>query len=106
MNFPPSGILSTVICPGFATHGGIYDEMVKATGKKTPTLLGGTTAEAVAAAIERAIRKAPARNHAELPGDASCVSFSGCLSKARRDADSLNDAEIPETRGLHQKIAS
>jgi short-subunit dehydrogenase len=55
----PAGILSTVICPGFATHGGIYDEMVKATGKKTPSLLGGTTAEAVAAAIERAIRKAP-----------------------------------------------
>jgi short-subunit dehydrogenase len=55
----PAGILSTVICPGFATHGGIYDEMVKATGKKAPTLLGGTTAEAVAAAIERAIRTAP-----------------------------------------------
>jgi short-subunit dehydrogenase len=54
-----AGILSTVICPGFATHGGIYDEMVKATGKKAPSLLGGTTAEAVADAIERAIRKAP-----------------------------------------------
>lgn len=55
----PAGILSTVICPGFATHGGIYDEIVKATGKKAPAILGGTTAEAVAGAIERAIRKAP-----------------------------------------------
>ncbi len=55
----PAGISSTVICPGFATHGGIYDEMVKATGKKAPALLGGTTAEAVAAAIEKAIRTSP-----------------------------------------------
>ncbi|MFN9718753.1 MAG: SDR family NAD(P)-dependent oxidoreductase [Planctomycetota bacterium] len=53
------GILSTVICPGFATNGGIYDEMVKATGKKAPAMLGGTTAEAVAAAIEKAIHTAP-----------------------------------------------
>lgn len=55
----PVGIQSTVICPGFATHGGIYDEMVKATGKKAPTLLGGTSAEAVAVAIEKAIRTTP-----------------------------------------------
>ncbi len=55
----PDGILSTVICPGFATSGGIYDEIVKETGKKTPLLLGGTTAEAVAAAIEKAIRTSP-----------------------------------------------
>ena len=53
------GILSTVICPGFATNGGIYDDIVKATGKKAPALLGGTTAEAVAVAIEKAIRTAP-----------------------------------------------
>ncbi len=33
--------------------------MVKATGKKAPAMLGGTTAEAVAAAIETAIHKAP-----------------------------------------------
>ena len=55
----PAGISSTVICPGFATHGGIYDEMVKATGKKAPLLLGGTTAEAVARAIEKAISTSP-----------------------------------------------
>jgi short-subunit dehydrogenase len=53
------GILSTVICPGFATQGGIYDEIVRATGNKTPLLMGGTTADKVAAAIERSIRTAP-----------------------------------------------
>jgi short-subunit dehydrogenase len=54
-----AGIASTVICPGFATRGGIYDEIVKATGKKTPAMLGGTSAETVAKAIEKAIRTAP-----------------------------------------------
>jgi len=63
----PAGIFSTVICPGFATRGGIYDEIVKATGKKTPALLGGTTAEAVAAAIEKAIRTAPPEMILNIP---------------------------------------
>ncbi len=54
-----AGILATVICPGFATRGGIYDEIVKATGKRTPKILGGTSAETVAAAIEKAIQTAP-----------------------------------------------
>lgn len=55
----PQGIYSTAICPGFATNGGIYDDLVKATGKKASILLGGTTAERVAAAVEKAIRTAP-----------------------------------------------
>ena len=55
----PEGISSTVICPGFTTNGGIYDEIVKATGRKTPMLLGGTSAKSVAAAVERAIRRSP-----------------------------------------------
>ena len=53
------GILSTVICPGFTTSGGIYDEIVRATGRKAPFLLGGTSAESVAAAVEKAICKGP-----------------------------------------------
>lgn len=53
------GILATAICPGFATSGGIYDEIVKATGRRTPFLLGGTSAEKVARAVEKAIIKAP-----------------------------------------------
>ncbi|MEI7699935.1 MAG: SDR family oxidoreductase [Planctomycetia bacterium] len=55
----PCGIQSTAICPGFATDGGIYDEIVRATGKTTPPLLGGTTAAKVAAAVEKAIRTSP-----------------------------------------------
>jgi short-subunit dehydrogenase len=53
------GIYATAICPGFATHGGIYDEIIKSTGRKAPILVGGTSAEVVAAAIEKAIRRAP-----------------------------------------------
>lgn len=53
------GISATAICPGFTTHGGIYDRIVSATGKKTSPLMGGTTAEDVAAAVERAIISGP-----------------------------------------------
>ncbi len=50
------GIRATVICPGFTTNGGIYDRIVAATGKRISPLVGGTTADAVASAVERAIR--------------------------------------------------
>ena len=55
----PVGITATAICPGFAKDGGVYDEIVKATGKKTPFLVGGTTAQKVAAAVEKAILTGP-----------------------------------------------
>ena len=61
------GILSTAICPGFATDGGIYDEIVKATGRRTPPLLGGTSAGAVARAVVRAIRTAPPERILNFP---------------------------------------
>jgi len=61
------GILSTAICPGFATDGGIYDEIVKATGRKTPPLLGGTTAASVAKAVVAAIRTAPPERILNFP---------------------------------------
>lgn len=63
----PQGIYSTAICPGFATNGGIYDDLVKATGKKASILLGGTTAERVAAAVEKAIRTAPPEKILNFP---------------------------------------
>lgn len=50
------GISATAICPGFTRDGGIYDRIVAATGKRTSPLVGGTTAVAVAAAVERAIQ--------------------------------------------------
>ena len=52
----PLGIHATAICPGFTTGGGVYDEIVKATGKWTSFFVGGTTAQKVAAAVEKAIR--------------------------------------------------
>ena len=53
------GITATVICPGFATDGGVYDEIIKATGRKTPFFMGATTAQRVAAAVEKAILTGP-----------------------------------------------
>ena len=53
------GITTTVICPGFATDGGVYDDIIKATGRKTPALMGETTAQRVAAAVEKAILTGP-----------------------------------------------
>ncbi|MEY3172528.1 MAG: 3-oxoacyl-[acyl-carrier-protein] reductase FabG [Planctomycetota bacterium] len=54
-----TGVSCTAICPGFAVDGGIYDEIVRSVGRRTPPLLGGTTAARVAAAVETAIHKAP-----------------------------------------------
>jgi short-subunit dehydrogenase len=53
------GITATAICPGFTKNGGIYDRIVKATGKKTSTALGGTSTKAVAAAVLKAIHAGP-----------------------------------------------
>lgn len=53
------GISATAICPGFTRSGGIYDRMVKVTGKKTPFALGSTSADAVAKAVLKAIRTGP-----------------------------------------------
>lgn len=49
------GISATAICPGFTQDGGIYDRMVEKTGRQTSSALGGTTADAVAAAVLRCI---------------------------------------------------
>lgn len=51
-----TGVSATVICPGFTRHGGIYDRIVAVTGKGTPSTMGGTTAEHVAAFVERSIQ--------------------------------------------------
>lgn len=53
------GITATAICPGFTRSGGIYDRMVAASGKTASAALGSTTAEAVAAAVVRAVRTGP-----------------------------------------------
>jgi short-subunit dehydrogenase len=55
----PCGIGATAICPGFARDGGIYEDIVRATGRRTPPLLGGTTAGKVARAVVHAINNSP-----------------------------------------------
>ncbi|MEQ9410273.1 MAG: SDR family oxidoreductase [Fuerstiella sp.] len=53
------GISTTAICPGFTRHGGMYDRMVAATGRRASMALGSTTASAVADAVIRAVRYGP-----------------------------------------------
>ena len=49
------GISASVICPGFTEKGGIYDRMREHSGRRSPFLVGSTTAGRVAAAVVRAI---------------------------------------------------
>jgi short-subunit dehydrogenase len=55
--YRPWGIRATAVCPGFARDGGIYERIREALGSDTPRVIGGTTADAVARAVLRAIRK-------------------------------------------------
>ena len=50
------GITATAICPGFATDGAVYDDIVSTTGRKTPFYFGSTTAQKIAVAVEKSIR--------------------------------------------------
>lgn len=54
--FLDRGISATAVCPGFTQDGGMYDRMVESTGKTTSSALGGTTADAVAAAVLKSIQ--------------------------------------------------
>ncbi len=51
-----TGVSASVICPGFATDGGIYEVIKQRTGRGTPWYLGSTSAEAVARAVLKSIR--------------------------------------------------
>ena len=51
-----SGISASAICPGFATDGGIYEELRQKSGKSVPWYVGGTSSEAVARAVVKAIK--------------------------------------------------
>lgn len=57
-----TGISASAICPGFASDGGIYEELRQRSGKSVPWYVGGTTSEAVARAVVKAIRS----NRADL----------------------------------------
>lgn len=51
------GIRATAICPGFTDAGGIYDRIREELGRDPPRFIGQTTADRVARATIRAIRK-------------------------------------------------
>ncbi len=60
--FHGRGVSASAICPGFTNDGGIYERMKTATGRGTPPQMGATSADAVARAVVKAIR----RDRAEL----------------------------------------
>lgn len=51
-----TGISASVVCPGFASDGGIYEEMKRRSGRTIPWYVGSTNADAVARAVVKAIR--------------------------------------------------
>jgi short-subunit dehydrogenase len=51
------GISASVICPGFADEGGIYDRMKAESGRHSPALVGSTTADRAARAVIKAVEK-------------------------------------------------
>jgi short-subunit dehydrogenase len=51
------GVSASVICPGFTEDGGIYVRMKEHSGRRSPALVGTTTADKVAHAVVRAIEK-------------------------------------------------
>ena len=51
-----TGVSASVICPGFAHDGGIYEVIKQRTGRGTPWYFGSTSAEAVARAVVKSIR--------------------------------------------------
>ncbi len=51
-----SGISASAICPGFASDGGVYEQLRQRSGQSAPWYVGGTSSEAVARAVVRAIK--------------------------------------------------
>lgn len=52
-----TGISASAICPGFTDDGGIYEQVKRDAGRGTPPQMGGTSADAVARAVVRALRR-------------------------------------------------
>lgn len=55
--FRGTGISASAVCPGFASDGGIYEEVRQRVGQGTPWYVGSTNAESVARAVVKAIRR-------------------------------------------------
>lgn len=52
-----TGVCASVLCPGFARAGGIYEAIRTRTGRDCPWYVGTTDADAVARAVVRSIRR-------------------------------------------------
>ena len=52
-----TGSSASAICPGFTHDGGMYELMKQQIGRGTPVQMGATTAQAVARAVIKALRK-------------------------------------------------
>lgn len=52
-----SGVGASVICPGYVSGPGMYEDAVEETGVEAPPWIGRTTPEAVARAVVRAVRR-------------------------------------------------
>jgi short-subunit dehydrogenase len=68
LEYAGSGISATAICPGFTEEGGIYEVIKTEMGRPVPWLMGGTTAQAVAKKVIKALRTDPPRIVVEHPG--------------------------------------
>lgn len=51
-----TGISASAICPGFASDGGVYEELRERSGRSAPWYVGGTSSTAVASAVVKAIK--------------------------------------------------
>ena len=68
LEYAGTGISSSAICPGFTNDGGIYEQIKTTMGRGMPWLLRGTTAEAVAKKVIKALRTDPPIIVVDKPG--------------------------------------
>ena len=52
-----SGVSASVICPGFADDGGMYERIKQQAGRESPRLMGSTNSRAIARAVVQAIQR-------------------------------------------------
>jgi short-subunit dehydrogenase len=68
LEYKGTGISATAICPGFTSDGGIYEDIKTTMGREMPWLLRGTTAQAVAKKVIKALRTDPPVIIVDRPG--------------------------------------
>lgn len=56
IEYRDSGVRFSVVCPGFATDGGVYETLKQRTGREAPWWIGLTTADAVARSVVKTLK--------------------------------------------------